>query len=265
MLKLGLSINRQKAIMGGVEAEYNAVISHASSEGYTAPSSDHQVLQNQLVADLKSNGIWDKLDAFYSLAGSGDMDFSLINWKSPGTYTKTINSAPVKSNDGVAFDGIDDYIDLGFIPGTDGGNWDLEEGSIGMVHFASPSINVYNGTTRALYRLYDTGSWTIFNINNTYDVFTTGVTSLLGKHLHADQDSSVGTLKTYHSGVEVHSTNKSANVKPNLTFSLGANHSGSSTYANYKDGSISLLYFGGSLRAEVATLSTLIETYIAAL
>ena len=266
MLGLGLGISKHRKVGGGFDAAYQAVLDEGTSNGYTLPSEAHQILQNQLVVDLKSLGVWDKMDAFYSLAGSGDMDFSLINWISPGTYTNTINSAPVKSASGIAFDGVDDYIDLGVIPGTDGGNWDIEEGSIGIVHFDEPVINQYNGCTRALYRLYPGAQWTIFNINNTYDVFTGGSTNLLGKHLHADQDTSVGTIKTYHSGVEVHSTAKGGtNVKPVLTFALGANKSGASTFSTYVDGSVSLVYLGSSMRAEVSSLSTLIEAYIAAL
>lgn len=265
MLGLGLGINKYRKVGGGFDAAYQAVLDEGTSNGYTLPSEAHQILQNQLIVDLKSLGVWDKMDAFYSFAGSGDMDFSLINWISPGTYTNTVNSAPVKSASGIAFDGIDDYIDLGVIPGTDGGNWDIEEGSIGMVHFDEPVNNQYNGCTRALYRLYPGAQWTIFNINNTYDIFTTGSTNLLDKLLHADQDTSVGTVKTYHSGVEVSSAAKGPNVKPTLTFSLGADHSGVSTYANHVDGSISLVYLGSSMRAEVSSLSTLIEDYIAAL
>ena len=265
MLGLGLNLNKHRTISGGFSAEYKAVLSESDSQGYTAPSEAHQTLQNQLILDLIDLGVWDKMDAFYSLAGSGDINFSLINWKSPGTYTNTIVNSPVKSDDGITFNGSDNYIDLGIIPGTDGGNWDLEEGSLGFSYFADPTVNAYNGTSRAFYRMYPGAQWSIFNVNNTYDVFTTGSTNLLNKLLHGDQDSSVGTVKTYHSGVEVHSTNKGPNVKPSRTFTIGADHSGASAYSNLVDSSMSIVYLGGSMRSEIVSLSSLIETYIGAI
>jgi hypothetical protein len=63
------------------DADYQAVLDYATTQGYTLPSASQQLLQNQLVVDLKAGGIWSKLDTFAVFATDGDSDFALIDWK----------------------------------------------------------------------------------------------------------------------------------------------------------------------------------------
>jgi hypothetical protein len=78
------------------EPEYQAVLNYASSNSYTEPTFGDKVLQNQLISDLKSAGIWNKLDILYVFkAGSTTSDslraFSKINWKAPSNFYITEN------------------------------------------------------------------------------------------------------------------------------------------------------------------------------
>jgi hypothetical protein len=63
MIGIGLHIGNR--VMGGggaaFDADYQAVLDYATSQGYTLPSTGQQTLQNQLVVDLKAGGIWSKL------------------------------------------------------------------------------------------------------------------------------------------------------------------------------------------------------------
>lgn len=72
-------------------AEYNAILSRASALGYTAPSYSQQVLQNQLIVDLKAAGYWTKLGNLYmfkvDLTGGGSSAFTLLNWITPSNPT----------------------------------------------------------------------------------------------------------------------------------------------------------------------------------
>lgn len=67
--------------------EYNAILTRASALGYAAPSYSQQVLQNQLVVDLKAAGYWTKLGNMYifkvDLTAGGSSAFTLINWITP--------------------------------------------------------------------------------------------------------------------------------------------------------------------------------------
>jgi hypothetical protein len=53
------------------DADYQAVLDYATTQGYTLPSAGQQTLQNQLVVDLKAGGIWSKLDTFGVFATDG--------------------------------------------------------------------------------------------------------------------------------------------------------------------------------------------------
>ena len=57
---LGVGIGRQRfggGGGGGFDADYQAVLNYATTQGYTLPSAGQQTLQNQLVVDLKAGGI----------------------------------------------------------------------------------------------------------------------------------------------------------------------------------------------------------------
>jgi len=72
-------------------AEYTAILSRASALGYAAPSYSQQVLQNQLIVDLKAAGYWAKLGNLFmfkvDLTGGGSSAFTLINWITPANPT----------------------------------------------------------------------------------------------------------------------------------------------------------------------------------
>jgi hypothetical protein len=94
-------------------AEYTAILSRASALGYTAPSYTQQVLQNQLIVDLKDAGYWTKLGNMYmfkvDLTGGGSSAFTLLNWISPASTTSSLGiwagyvDAPIHTTQGWRF------------------------------------------------------------------------------------------------------------------------------------------------------------------
>jgi hypothetical protein len=109
---------------GGFDADYQAVLDYATTQGYTLPSSGQQALQNQLVVDLKDGGIWSKLDTFGVFATDGDSDFALIDWIRLTDYT-AINSPTFTTNGGFTGNGTSSYIDTNYNPSTSGVNYTL--------------------------------------------------------------------------------------------------------------------------------------------
>jgi hypothetical protein len=95
------------------DADYQAVLDYATTQGYTLPSASQQLLQNQLVVDLKDGSIWSKLDTFAVFATDGNSDFALIDWKRLSQYT-AINSPTFTTNDGFRGNGTSAYIDTNF-------------------------------------------------------------------------------------------------------------------------------------------------------
>jgi hypothetical protein len=114
------------SIVQGFDADYQAVLDYATTQGYTLPSAGQQTLQNQLVVDLKAGGVWNKLDTFGVFATDGSSNFALIDWKRLSQYT-AVNSPTFTSNGGFAGNGTSSYIDTNYNPSTSGVNYTLND------------------------------------------------------------------------------------------------------------------------------------------
>ena len=139
---------------GGLDADYQAVLDWSTALGYTAPSAAQQTLQNTLVTDLKTAGVWDKLDVFYVFATDGDSDYATLNWKAPSSFqlTKT-NSPTFTTNEGFAQSGTAS-LDTGFILDTNGTNYTQDDAG---VFVAFPTLS---STTLANNRPFGTATTT---------------------------------------------------------------------------------------------------------
>ena len=114
-------------------ADYQAILDRSTTLGYTAPSAAQQILQNTLVTDLKTAGVWDKLDVFYVFATDGDSDFATLNWKAPSSHQVTkINSPTFTADSGFTGDGSSSYLDTNFDPSVSGVNYTLNDASISI-------------------------------------------------------------------------------------------------------------------------------------
>jgi hypothetical protein len=111
------------------DADYQAVLTYATAQGYTLPSSGQQTLQNDLVVALKDGGIWDDCDVIRIAANDSGLNFSTINWKTPNTYQATlINSPTFVTNSGIQGNGTSSYINENFAP-ANGINLQLNDAS----------------------------------------------------------------------------------------------------------------------------------------
>ena len=108
----------------GFDADYQAVLDYGTAQGYTAPSAAQQTLQNTLVTDLKTAGVWDKLDVFYVFATDGDSDYATLNWKAPSSHQVTkVNSPTFTADSGFKGDGSSAYLDTNFSIADDATNY----------------------------------------------------------------------------------------------------------------------------------------------
>jgi hypothetical protein len=109
----------------GFYPEYQAVLDYATTQGFTLPSAQEQIDQNQIVMSLVDAGTWADLDIFYVFAGDGDSDFAKINWKNPGTHDATIvGTVNYLPNQGFQGDGVTGAINTNWNPSTAVGNYD---------------------------------------------------------------------------------------------------------------------------------------------
>ncbi len=114
------------------DADYQAVLNRASTLGYTAPSAAQQTLQNTLVEDLKTAGVWSKLDAFYLFATDGDSDYATLNFVAPSSFQATKTNSPTfTANEGFTGDGSSAYLDTNLNAQSDTTNYTLNDASFG--------------------------------------------------------------------------------------------------------------------------------------
>jgi hypothetical protein len=161
MIGIGIGINKtiftSSGGGGGFDADYQAVLNYATTQGYTLPSSGQQILQNQLVVDLKDGAVWSDLDLFYVFATDGDEDFATINWKDVNNFEATkINSPNFTTNVGFNSDGTSSYLNTNYNVSTDSSNFQLLSNSLhyyvannppGSWHHASRDANDINQIT----------------------------------------------------------------------------------------------------------------------
>jgi len=118
-------IKLQTALSG--EQDYNAVLSYAQAQGYAIPSSSQITLQETLIGDLKTAGVWDKFDTFAVFATDAGQDFALLDWKriSDDAATKEytlVNAPTFTSNVGFQGDGSSAYIETNLNVSADASN-----------------------------------------------------------------------------------------------------------------------------------------------
>jgi hypothetical protein len=117
-IRLGIGVECIHSQSGIVfDTDYQAILSNGTTRGVTLPSDAEQLIQNQLILNLKSADIWSKLDAFYVFANNitdSTGGFARINWKNPSanycTAAPNLPTITAKS---------------GFVGGTGGSNLGL--------------------------------------------------------------------------------------------------------------------------------------------
>ena len=110
------------------DADYQAVLNYATTQGYTLPSDEQKLLQNQLLIDLKDSGVWNKLDTFANFATDGGSNFALIDWKRVSLLT-AVNSPTFTTNEGFTGNGTSSYINTNFNPSIGTNNYTLNNAS----------------------------------------------------------------------------------------------------------------------------------------
>lgn len=105
------------------DADYRAVLNRATELSYTLPTLAQQKLQNKLLMDMKTDGVWEKLDVFYNFANNGGASFGTLNWKSPTIRQCTFLPSPLNfiPNQGLQGTGTS-YISTNFNPTLGGPN-----------------------------------------------------------------------------------------------------------------------------------------------
>jgi hypothetical protein len=133
-------------VQSAFDADYQAVLDYGTTQGYTLPSESQQLLQNQLVVDLKDAAVWSDLDLFYVFATDGDEDFATINWKDVNNFQATkVNSPNFTTNIGFKSNSTSSYLNTNYNVSTDSSNFQLLSNSLHYYVANNPTTSYHNG------------------------------------------------------------------------------------------------------------------------
>lgn len=245
---------------GGFDADYQAVLDRASSLGYTAPSAAQQTLQNTLITDLKTAGVWDKLDVFYCFATDGDSDYATLNWKAPSSHQTTkVNSPTFTANEGYQGDGSSAYLDTNFTI-ADASNFTQNNAMYGFYYHTIATSNWDFGLASTSSIRYRSSSNDLQRINTSN---STTRPDGFGVGLQAMQRTSASIINFIDNSGSITSdiSNTSASPVTDSNFTIFSQSGGG--YGNAK---ISICFIGESLDStESSDFYDSLNTYISAL
>lgn len=255
---LGFTKGKAPSTAVTFDSDYQAVLDRGTTLGYTLPSSGCQTIQNQLVLDLKSAGIWSKLDVLWSPANDGSSQFATLNWKSPTTHQMTLVNSPTwTTKKGFKGDGSSSYVNTNFNASTSGVQYTQTDAGIvvWVTTQATTGSRMLGTTVNANIRFFCANS-TAHRINSSTNL--------------ADSISFGGAnmLALYR----LDSTNVVASVNGTLT-STTANNSAitngqillGQSLSFYSDTEFGIFGMGASLVTEDASMNTAFTTYMTAM
>jgi hypothetical protein len=246
------------------DADYQAVLNYATTQGYTLPSASQQIIQNNLVLSLKAGGIWNKLDTFANFATDGDVNFALIDWKRLTQYT-AVNSPTLTINEGFNGNGISSYVDT---------NFDLSNLTTKLItNEQSISTGVYINQVIEAGTEYILGNLT----SSEFRIFSGNQTSTLNRYMgsrtsidwsgtglmsiHRNFDALTLDLKVYNNEnpIVVTGTGNGYSSITGLNILIGRNLS------FYNENQFSFFYSGSSMVAEISDFSNALNTYMSSI
>jgi hypothetical protein len=253
--------------IGQVDADYQAVLDYATTQGYTLPSPSQQLLQNQLVVDLKDAGVWSKLDTFAVFATDGDSNFALIDWKRLTQYTG-VNSPTFNVNEGFEGNGTSSYLNTNYNPNTNAVNLSLNSTSMGGYKFARNHPGsffrceigslVTIPSTSGLHFNGNNGIRVNSSINMTEKVINSGVFSLIRNNatefkLYKDSSKTASdTQLAVSTGI------------PSLDLTILARNV-NGTAGQFSQDTLSIIYLAADITSEYSDFVDALDNYINAL
>ncbi len=242
---------------GGFDTDYQAVLDRSTALGYTAPSAAQQTLQNTLVTDLKTAGIWSKLDALYITANDGSREFGRLNWASPSTFALSEVSSPTfTSNEGFTGNGSSSTLDTGINMGVDTTQFNQStlNGSFGGWSYNTK----ITGGPALMGDLLDINNLRGGSADSVFGYRAGDATLISGLyHMNGDGTNAI----QYQNGSQIVSVALGALKTTTNTMHL-LSEGGSTAFSA---DTISIFFIGGDLSAEASDVYNAFNTYMSAI
>lgn len=257
-LGLGLGLSRS-GFVGGLDAATQALLSQATTDGYTAASGTTLTALDAYIKGLKADGIWSKLDILYVFATNGDSDFATYNILDPTTFQATkVNAPTFTSNQGFTGNGTSSYLDTNYNPSTNGVNYTLNNASFG-IYTRNTNTGGFidcDGATNFSFLVCDNTPRYIMAINAI--VSDVEITPLVSGMLW-DNRKQVNGHDFYVNGSIQSNEVDPSNGIPNANFHV------LKALSNYGSMQVSIAFAGAELSAEASDFFTRTEAYMDAI
>ena len=238
-----------------LDSSYLSILNYAISQNYSLPSSNQQILQNQLVVDLKNADIWNRLDVLWVYANNGGSDFARINWKNPGFHTDTlINNPQFIINQGFKGNGTNSYIDHNWNPVGNGVNFTLNNASIMVWAYALSGSSWFTGIASTTRQGFNNLTSRAHRINSSSNFNETAIAYNGTGYKSMSKTSSLNATLTNG----INSTNV---TYPNDT-SSNESHLALRTGTNYSAHTIAITSYGGSIANYDSFFKNITDNYM---
>lgn len=231
---------------------------------------------DQTIRQLKQHGIWQKLDVLWMLAAH-NAQAARLNWKSPSQFALTaVNSPTFTSDRGYAGNGTTSYLDTGWNPATNGVQYTLNSGGVGVylnsgtdtgdnAAFAIGSaISGGVGETTGLVPRSTTDTLR-GRVNNTTSVLFSGVSVTTRYGLSVVDRSGSASTTGFKNGAGSTADTTASTAVPSASMFLGALNSGGSPILPVNN-RIAFAYAGASLTAaQHAALYRITQNFLASM
>ena len=249
------------------DLDYKALRTEALSLGYTLPTDEVSVHQDNFIIGLKANGIYSKLDLLYVFASDGQLEYNLLNWISPTDYKipVVLGNTSMVPNQEVTF--VNQHTN-NFIPKIHAVNYGLNSvslgyktGTLGIMDSNDCMVGASGENPDTLNQINDATMWysggynSNMYINSKYPVFW-------GRNPRPDDELSDYFTQIAYDGVNatLFSNGTTPFTQPLTALGLPVN----ALRFAYASATVSLriFYMGGFLtRSEETTLLNLFNTY----
>jgi hypothetical protein len=253
------------------DVDYKAVLDRGTALSYTLPTLAQQKLQNTLLMNMKTDGVWAKLDVFYNFANNGSQEFGTLNWKSPTTRQSTLIGTPnFISNQGFQGTGTS-YISTNYNPALGGPNKYVQNNASRYFYLYQNSVSTnvsFDGGNSASVNGISRANVDSQRINQ-------GSSTLIGIPTNAFDFTAVKGMKSIHrtssTNVELfNDTTQGSRTATSVALTSGANNTiqfvlrGTSTTV-FATHTVSMYAMGESLVSENAAFVADYNTYINAI
>lgn len=256
MLGLGLGINKNIQ-SGGFDSSYKAILNYATANAITLPSDARQIVENQLILDMKSIGLWDRLELFYMFRGAPNDEYSKINWKNPSSFYLTETNSPTwnTATGWTTISASGSYLEAPWNSNTNRTISSSSSISVGS-YIVGGTDGIITATSSGETRILASPTFSYYRLYTTISTISNSVATTYPEHIVASRTGTA--FNAYKAGVSYLSGVMSGEIYSSFNLRLGY-------FTSAGDVSLGYFFLASAVDDIVSNLNTTLSNYITAL